>query len=487
MDHLLHELLSTPLVRYALYVLGPVFVVGIFLLSRPAQLLTIARNTFIESVRQPIYFILIVLSGIFQVFNVWGSGFSMGYTESGELSGDNQMLLGVGVATIFVCGTLLAAFISTAVISREIDNKTVLTVVSKPVPRVSVVLGKFLGVAGAVTVAGVTMVLFLLLGVRHGVMSTAADNPDMPVIVFAVIAVASAVGIGAWCNFFYGWSFTQTCTMLLCPFSLAAFLAVLVVGKEWRFQAPLTDLKPQVTIACTCVILSLVVLSAVATAASARLGQVMTIVLCSGVFVFGLLSNYFIGSRAFGNTLITRLASANPVRSNEASLANTGDTYNVTFVYEPSIKIEPGMPFFYGPNPNGFPLANLSFVSPDRAKVDFSSPDAVDAKGLAPALVFTSVDHRTATIKHVGPDAHLVRTPPTVDDYVFITPTRINLLGLAAWGIVPNVQFFWLVDAVTQNQPIPASHIGLIILYSIAQTGIFLSLAVVLFQTREVG
>ena len=40
-----------------------------------------------------------------------------------------MVLLDIGLATIFVCGMLLAAFIATAVISREIERKTVLTVV----------------------------------------------------------------------------------------------------------------------------------------------------------------------------------------------------------------------------------------------------------------------------------------------------------------------------------------------------------------------
>jgi len=468
-------------------VLSAAFVLAIFLISHPLQLFTIARNTFVESVRQPIYFILIMLSGILQIFNVWGSAYSMGYTETAEVSGDNKLLLDVGLATIFVCGTLLAAFVATAVISREIENKTVLTVVSKPVARTSLVLGKFLGVAGAITIAAVTMVFFLLLGIRHGVLSTAADEPDMPVIIFTMLAAGSAIGIAIWCNFFYGWAFTQTATMLMCPFMLVAWIAVLLVAKKWHFQHIHTDFKPQLTIACVSVVLALVVLTSIATAASARLGQVMTIVVCSGVFLFGLLSNHFLGSQAFDNRFVTKIASAAPERSNEASLANTGDTYNLTFVFEPSVKLEPGAAIYYGPNPNGFPLATYSFAPPDRTKLDFSKPASAGVLGVEPALVVVSAQGRQAVIRHVGPDGDIVRYAPRPDDYVFLTPTRINPVAIAAWGVIPNIQFFWLVDAVTQNQPVPFSHAVLIIFYAFAQIGLFLSLAVCLFQTREVG
>ena len=41
--------------------------------------------------------------------------------------------------------------------------------------------------------------------------------------------------------------------------------------------------------------------------------------------------------------------------------------------------------------------------------------------------------------------------------------------------------------AVSQAAPIPAPHVLLVLLYALAQTGVFLCIAVMLFQTREVG
>ena len=48
----------------------------------PSQILTIARNTFVESVRQPVLILLILVSGLLQVFNTWTAAFSMGRTTS---------------------------------------------------------------------------------------------------------------------------------------------------------------------------------------------------------------------------------------------------------------------------------------------------------------------------------------------------------------------------------------------------------------------
>lgn len=484
MNELLQEMIASPGLKYFLFGLVPLVLLGAFLLSRPSQIVTIAKNTFVESVRQPIYFVLIVLCGIMQVFNTWGAAYSMGYTDTAEVSGDNKVLLDLGLATIFVCGMLLAAFVATAVISREIERKTVLTVVSKPISRTAVVIGKYIGVAGAIMIAVVTMVVFLLMGLRHGVMSTAADTVDKPVIIFSLVAVGLSIGIGAWCNFFYGWSFTQTTTMLMCPFMAVAYVLVLLINKKWGLQEISHDFKPQITLACGSLLMAQLVMTAIATAASARLGQVMTIVVCSGIFVFGLLSNHFVGRLAFNNHLVARIQSVSNPNLNMIPLSQIGDTANVVLQYEPTTTLKPGMPFLYGPNPNGFPLSTLAFA-PGAA--DYTSDATYTNYQLPPALVITEAHGRNVTVKHVGRDAKIVRFPPQPDDYIFIRPTKINLAAWAAWGMIPNVQFFWLVDAISQNQPVPGSHVALIGVYAVAQIGVFLSLAVILFQTREVG
>src|SRR5262249_12495410 len=148
------------------------------------QLLTIARNTFIESVRQPVVFLLVMLSGLLQLLNTWNTGFAMGQEETGKITGDNKLLLDIGLATVFALGRWRAGLVARAVMSGGIENKTVRTVVSKPVSRWVLVLGKYAGVSGAILAAVVIMVVFLLMGLRHGVMSTAADDPDAPVLVF---------------------------------------------------------------------------------------------------------------------------------------------------------------------------------------------------------------------------------------------------------------------------------------------------------------
>ena len=446
----------------------------------------IARNAFVESIRQPIVLLLVLASGMLQVFNTWNTGFSMGLSDSGEVSGDNKLLLDVGLATIFVIGALLAGFVATAVMSREIENKTVLTVVSKPVSRSWLVFGLFLGVSGAIIAATIVMLVFLLMAIRHEVMSTAADDVDAPVLVFSLGAVGIALALAAWTNFFYGWNFSQTALLLLVPLSVVAYIGVLLIDKHWKLQAPTNDLKPQIMLACMCLGLAVLVLTAVATAASTRLGQVATILICVGVFVASLLSNFFVGKHVFNNEIIGQIREARPEDRTTDRFDEPGRTYNIVLQQAPRERIRPGDPFYYSASPNGFPMEN-------QAAPRFTGPtdDPVNIRRDEPGIVVTQVLGTSAdefTVRQIGRDqAVAITRPPRQGDYVFLTPTRINYAALAAWGVVPNLHFFWMLDAITQNRAIPPGYVGMLALYAACHIAAFLALAVMLFEERDVG
>jgi ABC-2 type transport system permease protein len=449
--------------------------------------LTIARVTFLESVRQPIYLIMILLCGLLMFLTGATAAYSMGYTETGEVYGDNKVLLDLGLATVLFCGTLLSGFIATAAVSREIENKTVLTVVSKPVPRAAVVLGKYVGGAGAVLVGVVIMATFLQMAVRHGVLSNVADPIDQPVLTFGFLALVAALLLGAWGNFFYGWHFCQTATLAMLPLVVGAYVLALNFKKDtWEVQAITTDLKPQVLTATFCVVLSQLVLTAIAVAASTRLGQVMTIVTCFAVFVGGLLSSYFVGRHAFDNDPVGLVVQANPEIERMRPMTALGDTWNLSLKSPPSATIEPGATLYYGPTPNGVGLASGNGPAWDGQIADEATwlkPERV------PGIVVTKVERlgMDLEVRNLGGRPAAIARPPVPGDYLFLRPTRVNALALAAWGVVPNMQFFWLTDAVTQNHPVPLGHVVLVVLYAVCHVVAFLALAVALFQRREVG
>jgi len=451
----------------------------------PIQILTIARNAFVEAVRQPVLIVMVLLCAVLLVFTTGSTGFAMGMSTSAEVHGDDKLLFDVGLATVFVLGLLLAAFLATADVSREIEDKTVLTVVSKPVSRASIILGKYLGVTGAILIGVAAMLVVLLMAIRHGVMTTAADDVQWQIVLFGVLAAGIALGVGIWGNFFYGWSFPQTATVLLLPLLVLAYLGTLLISGKWEVQPIGKDFKPQVLLACLAVLLSMPVICAVATAASTRLGQVMTIVVVAGVFLLGLLSNHLFGRHAIVNESMGRIVRIESVQGSEDAFTEPGHRLRVELVRPANQNLLPGNSIYYGPNPNGIGLAVRPFppfTGDPTSMSDLASPDAPSG-----VVLLSSRDNIVLTIRRVGRNPNAVARPPRVDDYVFAEPTRISPLPLALWGVIPNMHYFWLIDAVTQNNPIPLSYLVYLGLYTAAQIGALLALGIALFQRRDVG
>ena len=251
------------------------------------QTLAIIRNTFFESIRQPIMLVVLVVATIALVFSNLLAGFTM--------EDDQRMMIDLGLSTVFICGTLLSAFIATNVLNREIDNRTVLTVVSKPVPRPVFVLGKYLGVAGALGLAAAYMSFVFLLVELHGVLQTVRDPVHRPVIVFGVGAGLLGLGAGVWCNYFYDKVFSSTVIALLTPLAGLAYFLALMFDHGFALQPLGASWNGQLWLALAGITMAILVLSAVALAMSTRLGQVMTLCVTLGVFMAGMLSDWVFG------------------------------------------------------------------------------------------------------------------------------------------------------------------------------------------------
>ncbi len=251
------------------------------------QLLAIARNTFLESIRQPIVLVVAIAATILIVLSNPFSAWTM--------QDDQRMFVDIGLSTVFLATAVLAAFIATNVLGREIDNRTVLTVVSKPVSRPVFVVGKFVGVSAAMSVALLFLGLVFMLVEVHGTLQTARDPIHLPVVVFGLGAVIAASLAGAWMNYFYGRSFAAWTVSLAVPLLGLAYLLSLLFDAEWNGVAMSTQFEPEIWKALALMALAMLVLNAVAIAASTRLGQVLTLTTVFGVFLLGLLSDWMLG------------------------------------------------------------------------------------------------------------------------------------------------------------------------------------------------
>ncbi|MFG0330647.1 MAG: ABC transporter permease [Phycisphaerales bacterium] len=427
------------------------------------QLFAIARNTFIESIRQPIFIIMIGVGVLGLMMNLGLSTFT--------LKDDNKLLLDMGMATIFVCGLVIAAFTATSVLAEEIEKKTALTVVSKPVGRPIFIFGKYLGVSAAILVAAVILSIAFMMTVRHEVLQRAGDEWDWPVIVFGFGAIGLAVALGIWGNYFYDWMFNSVAIGALLPLSIIAWLLVLAFDKTWQFQlfqaqynhwvSP--DLDPQMILALVALGMALLVMTAVAIAASARLGQVMTIFVCVGVFMAGLLSDYLFGQRVYETKSVATITEIEYGRDTDDDFSDDGDYYLIKV--DRGVDLREGMEVDIAADPVG-----LSTV------IRRDEGSAVQVRNL---------NQREAELVRIG-DGPVSRVP-RAGDYLLSGPPEVNQGWRVAWAILPNFQFLILIDPLTQRHIIPLRHMALLAGYSAIYITGLLSLAVILFQTREVG
>ncbi len=255
------------------------------------RLLSICRNTFVQTVRQPVYLTMILVVFFVLVVAVSLAGFTMD-PQGQHTTSDQKMLLDLGISTLLVGGLLVAAFSASAALSREIEDKTALTVIAKPVSRATFVFGKFLGVASAVVVAYYLCSLAFLLTVRHGVMSTATDPFDWPVIVLGLSALGAAIILAMLGNLLFGWTFTSACVTLTALLLTVATGVVFVVGKGWHVVPFGAGIPLRLLVAMIETLIAVLIFTAVAVAASTRLGPVMTLLVCGAVLFLGYLHGY---------------------------------------------------------------------------------------------------------------------------------------------------------------------------------------------------
>lgn len=262
-----------------------------------SALWAITRNTVQEIFRQPVYGMLILIGMVLIAFSPAVTMFTM--------MEDVKLLIDMGLATTFILGMVLAVFAASSVISHEIDSKTVATVMSKPVGRLTFLLGKFLGLLIALFAAEYLLTLILVMTVRFGVPETASFEWDWPVFWAWVLPLAGAIGVGVYRNYFHRAVFISNAIWTAIPFYTLAFLALCVIGPKWRlewFARAFAKVNADaVAKAGLLVFLGVTILVGLALAASTRVNVVANVIICAAVFFLGMVSFYLFGQWAGGN------------------------------------------------------------------------------------------------------------------------------------------------------------------------------------------
>ncbi len=120
------------------------------------KVLAIALNTFRETVRDKILYTLLVFA-----FAMIGSAAILIRIS---VRAEMRILLDLGLAAISMIGVLMATFVGITLVYKEVDRRTIFTIIAKPIHRYQFILGKYLGLLATlgVNVAAMTLALLLL-------------------------------------------------------------------------------------------------------------------------------------------------------------------------------------------------------------------------------------------------------------------------------------------------------------------------------------
>lgn len=98
---------------------------------------TIAINTFREAIRDKVLYNLLIFAAI-----VIAASVLLGRLTIGQ---DQRVIKDVGLASMSLFGILIATFVGTSLVHKEIRKKTIYTMMSKPIHRYEFILGKYFG------------------------------------------------------------------------------------------------------------------------------------------------------------------------------------------------------------------------------------------------------------------------------------------------------------------------------------------------------
>lgn len=160
----------------------------------------IAVHAFLESVRDRVLYNLV----LFAVLMISAS-YLIGQLTAGQ---DVKIMKDVGLSATAVFGLFIAVFIGIGLVSKEVERRSIYSILSKPVRRHEVILGKYLGLVLtlAVNLAIMAVAFYAILGYMSATESeefkrgweASATDPAMLkafVMIFVQLMLVTAIAL----------------------------------------------------------------------------------------------------------------------------------------------------------------------------------------------------------------------------------------------------------------------------------------------------
>ncbi len=110
----------------------------------------IAKNTFREAIRDKILYAIVGFAALFILSSLFVAQLA---------HNDIIPVKSFGLTGIYVFGLIAAIFLGSSIIYKEIEKRTLYFILSKPVSRTQIIMGKFLGLLAAVALTTILMTL----------------------------------------------------------------------------------------------------------------------------------------------------------------------------------------------------------------------------------------------------------------------------------------------------------------------------------------
>jgi ABC-type transport system involved in multi-copper enzyme maturation permease subunit len=157
-----------------------------------ARIWTVATNGFREVIRDRIFYFVGFFALLLAIALRLLPEISVGTHE--------KIFLDLGLGAMALLGAIVAIFVGTGLINKEIEKRTVLVLIPKPLSRAELVLGKHLGLSAvlAVMLAIMTAIYFTLLSlskITYPLNSILVSQLFLLIELALIIAVAITFGV----------------------------------------------------------------------------------------------------------------------------------------------------------------------------------------------------------------------------------------------------------------------------------------------------
>ena len=148
----------------------------------------LASNTFLEAVRNRIFIGLLLMTFGFLAFSTVLSDLAV----RGE---SQRVVLDFGLFSMSLCGVLIAIVMGVILLYKEVEKKTIYTLLSKPVGRVEVIVGKYIGMLMVLGSGMALMVTLWVMILAYKGTDVTLDHGLAGLLLFFEVMIVAAVAM----------------------------------------------------------------------------------------------------------------------------------------------------------------------------------------------------------------------------------------------------------------------------------------------------